>query len=82
MDIDSFDFEVLEFPELSKDDKKQFRVIRLANGMKVILVHDDEVGGNECRKYRPSCALCVAVGSLSDPSDLLGLAQCLGRYKF
>lgn len=67
----------MEFPELfSKDGIKQFRVIRLANGMKVILVHDD-VRDN----YWPSFALCVSVGSLSNPTDLPGLAQCLGSLK-
>lgn len=79
MDTDSSIFEVLEYPEISKDDKKQLRVIRLANGMKVILVQDDKVKENKCRSNWPSCALGVAVGSLSDPSDLPGLAQCLGR---
>lgn len=77
MDTDHPDhdaFEVLEFPELYKTGCKRFRVNRLANGMKVILVRDD-VRDN----YWPSIALSVAVGSLSDPSDLPGLAQCVGK---
>lgn len=78
MDTDSIIFEVLEYPEISKDDKKRLRIIRLANGMKVILVQDDKVKETKRNEW-PSCALGVAVGSLSDPGDLPGLAQCLGR---
>lgn len=75
IDTDHDPLEILEFPELYRNDKKQFRIIRLVNGMKVILVHDDERDD-----YLPSAALSVAVGSLSDPSDLHGLARCLGNF--
>lgn len=71
--------EILETPEKFIDDKKQYRVIRLSNGMKVVLVHDDKVHEDEDCSYWPSCALSVAVGSLSDPIDSRGLSQYLGK---
>lgn len=71
--------EIIEFPEKSENDAKEYRTIRLANGMKVMLVHDDKVHEDECGNYWPSCGLTVAVGSFSDPSDLPGLAKYVGK---
>lgn len=73
------DVEVLEIPAKSKHDNKQYRLIRLANEMKVMLVHDDRVHEDKSNDYWPSCALTVAVGSLSDPGDLPGLARYVGN---
>lgn len=70
---------VLELPVKSKYDKKECRFIRLANEMKVMLVHDDRVHEDKYHHYWPSCGLAVGVGSLSDPSDLPGLAKYVGK---
>lgn len=70
MDIGNSVVEIMDFPAKSENDAKQYRTIRLANGMKVMLVHDDKVHENESYAYWPSCGLTVDVGSLSDPSDL------------
>lgn len=82
MDTSNGIFEVMEFPDNLKYDKTQYRIIRLANEMKVMLVHDDRVHENENEdpSHWPACALSVAVGSSSDPSDLQGLAIFLGKW--
>lgn len=81
MDAENSPIEILDCPVKTREDNKQYRVIRLANGMKVMLVHDDEVHEDEHRNVWPSCALTVAVGSLSDPIDSHGLAQYLGNAR-
>lgn len=73
-------FEILESPV--KSDKKQHRVFRLTNGMTIALVHDDKVRDGENCNLWPSCALAIAVGSLSDPIDSRGLAQYLGKIVY
>lgn len=82
MDTGNCIFEVMEFPDKLKYDKAQYRIIRLANETKVMLVHDDRVHENEDENHSrwPACALSVGVGSSSDPSDLQGLAIFLGKY--
>lgn len=79
MSTDYSEVEILKCFNKPKHDKKQYRVIRLANGMKVMLVHDDKVHEDECFDYWPSCGLTVAVGTLSDPNDLPGLAKLVGN---
>lgn len=82
MDVDmdtDIGVEIMEVPEKLKNYMKQYRVIRLANGLKVMLVHDDKVHDDENCCYWPSCALTIAVGSFSDPIDSLGLSQYLGN---
>lgn len=48
--------------------------------MKVMLVHYDKVRESIDARYRPACALAIAVGSLSNSSDLPGLAQFSGKH--
>lgn len=49
-------------------DERQYRVIRLANGLEALLVHDPDAD-------RASAAMDVNVGSFSDPKHLPGLAH-------
>lgn len=126
--------EVMESPEKSGSDKKSYRVIRLSNELKALLISDptqspvvqdlisnqiqkneesdeelDEekprIGepeqmtstddeedsqseasddeSNKCAREKrgklAACALCVDVGSFSDPRDVQGLAHFLGK---
>lgn len=80
MKTDNNGVEILEIPEKLKNDKKQYRSIRLANEMKVMLVHDDKVHDDENCCYWPACALTIGVGSFSDPIDAPGLSQYLGNF--
>lgn len=87
--------EVLEVPEKSENDKKSYRVIRLTNGLKAILVSvsnrknvDSEQSttdknNNESKSNNDNkpaaCSLLVDVGSFSNPNDVQGLAHFLGN---
>ncbi|KAH8117077.1 insulin-degrading enzyme [Phellopilus nigrolimitatus] len=52
----------------SEQDDRAYRVVRLENGLEVVLVHD--VGTDKA-----AASLDVAVGHLSDPNDIPGLAH-------
>ncbi len=54
----------------SEKDNRQYQAIRLENGMTVLLVSDPQA-------VKSLSALIVAVGSLEDPNDHLGLAHYL-----
>jgi len=67
--------EVLEPPIKSKGDKKEFRLIKLTNGLKALLVRrtteetDSEVVA--------AANISISVGSFDDPPSALGLAHFL-----
>ncbi|KIJ69177.1 hypothetical protein HYDPIDRAFT_105764 [Hydnomerulius pinastri MD-312] len=54
--------------EKSQVDERDYRVIRLENGLTAMLVHDPNV-------ENAAASLDVAVGHLSDPDDMPGLAH-------
>lgn len=102
--------EVLENPVKSENDKKSYRVIRLENGLKALLIsvaskkhallehsNDDEDADDDANNKLEAvstavidsemdeldsklaaCAVCIDVGSFSDPSDVQGMAHFLG----
>ncbi|KAK9447853.1 Metalloenzyme, LuxS/M16 peptidase-like protein [Limtongia smithiae] len=57
--------DALERPEL---DNRSYRVVRLANDLEALLIHDPDTD-------KASAALDVRVGAFSDPKDLQGLAH-------
>ncbi|KAH7889516.1 Metalloenzyme, LuxS/M16 peptidase-like protein [Phlebopus sp. FC_14] len=54
--------------EKSQVDEREYRVIRLQNGLNAMLVHDPKT-------ENAAASLDVAVGHLSDPDDMPGLAH-------
>ncbi|KAL5511367.1 STE23_2 [Sanghuangporus vaninii] len=52
----------------SPADDREYRVIRLENGLQAVLVHD-------AKTDKAAASLDVAVGHLSDPDDIPGLAH-------
>ncbi|KAF8996136.1 insulin-degrading enzyme [Cyathus striatus] len=52
----------------SDKDKREYRIIELENGLQATLVHDPETD-------KAAASLDVAVGFLSDPDDMPGLAH-------
>ncbi|KAI9883166.1 MAG: Methyltransferase-like protein 7B [Watsoniomyces obsoletus] len=62
----------LETPAL---DDRSYRVIRLANKLEVLLVHDPETD-------KASAAMDVNVGSLSDRDDMPGMAHAVEHLLF
>lgn len=76
--------EVLETPEKSENDRKSYRVIRLANGLKALLIsvpveNAAEIGKSSESDKLAACSLGVDVGSFSDPREIQGLAHFLGK---
>lgn len=86
--------ELLENPEKSSIDKNTYRVIRLANKLKALLVsvpteqsevlttnpttNNDSAPNKKEEKLSAIC-MCVDVGSFSDPRDVQGMAHFLGN---
>ncbi len=64
--------DTLEKPSL---DDRSYRVIKLANQLEVLLVHDAETD-------KASAAMDVNVGNFSDPDDLPGLSHSLEHMLF
>ncbi len=62
----------LEAPEL---DDRSYRVIRLANKLEVLLVHDADTD-------KASAAMDVNVGSFGDPEDMPGMAHAVEHLLF
>lgn len=86
--------EVLEAPLKLDNDKKSYRVIRLSNGLKALLIstqeNEKELDGGEVdnksveysefHQKLSACNLGIDVGSLSDPRDVQGLAHFIGNF--
>lgn len=64
--------DVMEKPSL---DIRSYRVIRLANQLEALIIHDPETD-------KASAALDVNVGSFSDPKDMPGLAHAVEHMLF
>lgn len=54
--------------EKSPHDEREYRLVRLDNGLEVLLVHD-------AKADKAAASMSVNVGHLSDPEDLQGLAH-------
>lgn len=63
--------EDLETPSL---DDRAYRVIRLANQLEVLLVHDHDTD-------KASAAMDVGVGSFSDEDDMPGMAHAVEHVR-
>ena len=61
--------------EKSKIDTRQYRGVRLSNGLKILLISDPKTD-------KSSAAIDVNVGSLSDPIKLQGLSHFLEHMLF
>ena len=62
-------------PLKSPNDDRQYEALQLANGLKVVLVHDEKA-------EKGACAVSVGVGSLMDGERSLGLAHFLEHMLF
>jgi insulysin len=59
----------------SPNDSKQYQAITLNNGLRVLLIHNDD-------STKSAAALAVNVGHFNDPSDRQGLAHFLEHMLF
>lgn len=76
------DVQVLKNPIKSLSDKKEYKLLRLKNGLKVLIVKQDKVTSDDSnevtRKFKSNLAavaLCVGVGCFNDPHDIQGLSH-------
>ena len=67
--------ELLPSPVKSEEDARSYRALRLANGLRVVLISD-------MASTRAAAAMSVAVGHFSDPPELCGLAHFLEHMLF
>ncbi|KAJ8928147.1 hypothetical protein NQ314_019327 [Rhamnusium bicolor] len=84
-------FEVLPTPVKSESDKKEYKVIKLENGLIACLIADktpintpsDEIFDDESSSDEYAAAgLCIGVGSFSDPKEVPGMAHFLEHMVF
>ncbi|XP_018306507.1 LOW QUALITY PROTEIN: nardilysin-like [Mycetomoellerius zeteki] len=80
--------EYLETPIKSKDDKKEYRAIRLPNGLEALLISDEHVkiyssqDQDKINNKKAACCLYVGVGSFSDPPEVPRIAHFFERMLF
>lgn len=71
--------ELLQTPLKSESDKKNYKLIKLSNGLKALLIGRPESEENEAA-IKESCSavcLCIDVGSFEDPLEVQGLCHFL-----
>lgn len=74
--------EILDTPIKSEGDKKEYRFIKLQNGLKALLIktHTDDV--NQMEESNAAASLCVGVGSFDEDKQIGGLAHFLEHMVF
>jgi nardilysin len=75
--------EVLETPIKSEGDKKEYRLIKLKNGLKALLMktHTD-ADKKDSDENRAAASLMVSIGSFHEPASVGGLAHFLEHMIF
>lgn len=69
--------EILDEPQKSPSDRKQYRLFKLSNGLKVLLVKNVENSDKNLSDNFAAVALVIDVGSFEDPSEVQGLSHFL-----
>lgn len=74
--------EILPTPKQSPSDKKKYRLIKLQNGLKALLLKHpeaDKASDSETvmKDKTSAVALCVDVGSFDDPFEVQGMSHFL-----
>lgn len=73
--------EILTPPVKPESDKKEYRAIKLPNGLQAILIRRIEEDGSE-NEINAAAALVVGIGSYDEPSSIGGLAHFLEHMLF
>lgn len=68
--------EVLQTPLQSPSDRKNYKFIRLPNGLKAVLVESPS-NGDENVSGETTVCLCIDAGSFDDPKNVQGLSHFL-----
>jgi secreted Zn-dependent insulinase-like peptidase len=74
--------EILNPPIKSKGDKNDYRLIKLPNGLKALLIHTHEDTSLLNNEILAAAALTVGVASFDEPSNIGGLAHFLEHMLF
>lgn len=74
--------EILETPIKSEGDKKDYRLIKLPNGLKAFLIRKNEDDSEVKSDENAAASLSVGVGSFDDPPHVNGLAHFLEHMLF
>ncbi|KAG5674724.1 hypothetical protein PVAND_004676 [Polypedilum vanderplanki] len=77
--------EILSSPLQSLSDRKKYKLLKLTNGMKVLLVKNATTCGEENESGKENfaaVALTIDVGSFDDPKNVQGLAHFLEHMIF
>jgi nardilysin len=72
--------QVLTTPIKSEGDKKSYRLIKLPNGLKALLIHKPEDSADQ--EILAAADLTVSVGSFHEPKEIGGLAHFLEHMLF
>ena len=75
---------ILETPIKNGTDKKDYRLIRLSNGLKVLLIKTagNDKEGDAPKEKMAALALSVSVGGNDDPKEINGLSHFLEHMVF
>lgn len=80
------DVYVLKVPRKSLSDKKEYKLLRLLNGLKVLLVKQESDKDSEVdtklKQNLAAVALCVESGCFQDPKEVQGLSHFLEHMIF
>ncbi|XP_070497154.1 nardilysin-like [Chironomus tepperi] len=76
------EIEIFEEPLKSPSDRKQYRLLKLPNGLKVLLVKNAENTDINLKDNLAAVALVVDVGSFDDPIEVQGLSHFLEHMVF
>ncbi|KAG5680610.1 hypothetical protein PVAND_010104 [Polypedilum vanderplanki] len=75
--------EILETPIKSEGDKKEYRLIKLKNGLKALLIKTfTDVDKTDPDENCASASLMVSIGSFHEPREIGGLAHFLEHMIF
>lgn len=74
--------EILPTPVKSEGDKKDYRLIRLSNGLRALLISKKDYGESTTSSDIAAACLSVNVGSFNDPRKAMGLAHFLEHILF
>lgn len=76
------ELQMLATPLKSPSDKKDYKLIKLQNGLKALLVKQENNQNLDSKSGLASVALCIDVGSFEDPKEAQGLLHYLEHLVF
>ncbi|XP_018306510.1 nardilysin [Mycetomoellerius zeteki] len=78
--------EYLDPPIKSENDKREYRSLRLPNGLEALLISDGYLTTSSSKdkkqEKKAACSLCVNVGYFSDPPEFPGISHFLSYMLF